>query len=64
MGMINGSSIRRATALLSLLFIALTLGLTFAHVLELVGKQRLGRARLVDRAAESLRCVRPDRSSV
>lgn len=31
-----------AVPLLSLIFVALTLGLTFAHVLEIVGKLRLG----------------------
>ena len=33
---------RTALPLLSLLFVALTLGLTFAHVLEIAGKLRLG----------------------
>lgn len=36
------STLSDAIPLLSLLFVALTLGLTFAHVLEIVGKLRLG----------------------
>jgi len=48
--------------LLSLTFVALTLGLTFAHVLEIAGEDALGGLGLVDSAAaEPGRGIRADR---